>query len=531
MSKWLELVTELIGIRTKHELTAKFTQTLSVELGLSKCLLLMPTTDGRRLVPHDAQVDASWAVNDMNNPFAQVLQTANQMSLSADELLFWKSDRAFAELVSDVGMFERVFICPLPLRSNQVQLVLFIQGDQKAITKALNSDDGIKFIDIFTKQWNLLEEMEREQRDIQTLSESLSDIQRDTKRRELADKLSHSLIGQSPVMQKLRQQIVSAAESQLSVMVQGDTGTGKELVAQAIHQISSRSSQPLVAINCAAIPENLLESELFGYCKGAFSGAEADREGLISQANGGTLFLDEIGDMPLALQAKLLRVLETKKFRPIGGKKELSSDFRLVSATHVNLLAQVRNKQFRQDLYYRLYQYPLTLPKLSERLEDIDLLSQHFIAEFNSQHGTEIRGLHYKALDCLKKYSFPGNVRELKLLVEFGCAQCRNELEVSEGSLANRIACIDFELQSAEQSDTSPELSEESELADNPYPEMQGDFSAITDLKQAVNEYEENIIRERLTHFSGDRGKAAESLGIPKRTLAYKCQKLEIKAE
>ncbi len=530
MSKLLELMTELIGIRNKHELTAKFTQTLSVELGLSKCLLLMPTTDGRRLVPHEAQVDASWAVNDMNTPFAQVLQTANQMSLSADELLFWKSDRAFAELVSGVGMFEHVFICPLPLHSNQVQLILFIQGDQKEVVKAFNSDD-IKFIDIFTKQWNLLEEKEQEQLDIQALTESLSNIQEDTKRRKLADKLSHSLIGQSLVMQKLRQQIVSVAESQLSVLVQGDTGTGKELVAQAIHQISSRSSQSLVAINCAAIPENLLESELFGYCKGAFSGAEADREGLISQANGGTLFLDEIGDMPLALQAKLLRVLETKKFRSIGGKQELSSDFRLVSATHVNLLARVRNKQFRQDLYYRLYQYPLTLPKLSERLDDIDILSRHFIAEFNSQHGTEIRGLHYKALDCLKKYSFPGNVRELKLLVEFGCAQCGNEPEVSEGSLANRIACIDFELQSAEQSDTSPVLTEERDLADNPYPKMQGDFSAITDLKQAVNVYEENIIRERLAHFSGDRGKAAESLGIPKRTLAYKCQKLEIKAE
>lgn len=529
MSNWLELVTELIGIRTKHELTAKFTQILSAGLGASKCLLLMPTADGRRLVPHDAQVDVSWAVNDMDNPFAHVLQSAKEMSLTADELLFWKSDRAFADLVSDVGMFERVFICPLPLRCNQVQLVLFVQGEPTAITKAFHSDDGIKFIDVFTKQWALLEDMEREQRDIQTLTESLSDMQRDTKRRDLAEKLSQSLIGQSPVMQRLRQQIVSAAESQLSVMVQGDTGTGKELVAQAIHQISSRSAQPLVAINCAAIPENLLESELFGYCKGAFSGAEDNREGLISQANGGTLFLDEIGDMPLALQAKLLRVLETKKFRPIGGKEELSSDFRLVSATHVNLLAQVREKQFRQDLYYRLFQYPLTLPTLSERLEDIELLSQHFVEQFNSQHGTQIRGLHYKALDCLKQYAFPGNVRELKLLVEFGCAQSRNEMEVSEGCLANRIKCLDFELQTVEQATTSQEHSESSSIGDNPYSAVQEDSSTISDLKQAMSDYEEHIIRERLNYFSGDRGKTAESLGIPKRTLAYKCQKLEIK--
>ncbi|MCG9583084.1 sigma-54 dependent transcriptional regulator [Vibrio tubiashii] len=530
MSNWLERVTDLIGIKTKHELTAKFALILRDELSLSQCLILMPTSDGRRLVPHGGQVDASWAVNDLNNPFAHVLQNAKSMSLSADELLFWQSDRSFAELVSNVGMFESVCIQPLPLRSNQVQLVLFMLGEERAVSKAFNSADGIKFIDVFTKQWNLLEEMEREQRDIQVLTESLNDMQRDTKQRDQANKLSHSLIGQSPVMQRLRQQIVSAAESQLSVMVQGDTGTGKELVAQAIHQLSSRNSEPLVAINCAAIPENLLESELFGYCKGAFSGAESDRKGLIAQADGGTLFLDEIGDMPLSLQAKLLRVLETKRFRPIGGKEELSSDFRLVSATHVNLLAQVRNKQFRQDLYYRLFQYPLTLPKLSERLEDIDLLSQHFVKEFNTQHGTQIRGLHYRALDCLKQYTFPGNVRELKHLIEFGCAQCRDELEVSEGSFANRIACLNFELQSAEQPVMPQALSQPTFIADNPYPTQQGDFSAINDLKQAMNDYEESIIRERLNQFSGDRGKAAKSLGIPKRTLAYKCQKLEIKA-
>lgn len=528
MSNWLERVTDLIGIKTKSELMARFVEIVVGELSLSNCMMLMPNSEGRRLVPHDGQTNVSWGVDDLNNPFAHVLQSASPMTLSSDELLFWQSDRAFAELVAGVGMFESVCIHPLPLNSKQVQLVLFMLGDQRTVSRAFASQDCIKFVDVFTKQWHLLEEMEREQRDIKVLSESLSDIQRDTKLRDMADKLSESLIGQSGSMQRLRQQIVSAAESKLSVMVQGDTGTGKELVAQAIHHLSTRSAQPLVAINCAAIPENLLESELFGYCKGAFSGAESDRKGLIAQADGGTLFLDEIGDMPLSLQAKLLRVLETKQFRPIGGKEELSSDFRLVSATHVNLLAQVRSKQFRQDLYYRLFQYPLTLPRLSERLEDIDQLSQHFVSEFNRQHGTKIRGLHYRALDCLKQYTFPGNVRELKHLVEFGCAQCRDESEVSEGSFANRIACLNFELQSAE-----PAMHHNLQstfISDHPYAPAQGGFSAINDLKQAMNDYEEQIIRDRLNQFSGDRGKAAKSLGIPKRTLAYKCQKLEIKA-
>ncbi|GAB2655941.1 sigma-54 interaction domain-containing protein [Vibrio panuliri] len=529
MSRWLERVTELIGIKTKSELAMQFAQALTDELSLSSCLILMPTPDGRRLVPHDAQVNASWAVNDLNTPFAHVLQSASPMSLSADELLFWQSDRAFAELVASVGMFESVCIQPLPIGSNHVQLLLHMQGDPKVVSAAFGCDDGKKFIDVFTKQWHLLEEIEQEQRDIQVLTESLHDMQRDTKQRDLADKLSQSLIGQSAVMQRLRQQIISAAESHLSVMVQGETGTGKELVAQAIHQLSNVSAKPMVAINCAAIPENLLESELFGYCKGAFSGADSDREGLIAQADGGTLFLDEIGDMPLSLQAKLLRVLETKKFRPIGGKEELNSDFRLVSATHVNLLAQVRSKQFRQDLYYRLFQYPLTLPKLAERLEDVDLLSQHFVREFNQQHGTQIRGLHYRALDCLKQYSFPGNVRELKHLVEFGCAQCREELEVSEASFANRIACLNVELQSSELAFNPPSASASS-TQDEVGSVLNGDFSAISDLKKAVNDYEEVIIRARLNQFAGDRGRTAKSLGIPKRTLAYKCQKLEIKA-
>lgn len=527
VSGWLESVTELIGIKTKSELVNKFAEIVSSQLRLSTCIVLTPNSDGRRLIPHKQGDVYSWAVNDLNHPFSHVLQNAQSMSLSADELLYWQSDRHFTKLVAHVGLFEHVCIEPLPLNSQQIQLMLLMIGDQKTIQRTVESNEGRQFFDVFAKQWNLLEEMEQEQRDIKVLSESLNDIQRHTEKKVLADQLSSVLIGKSRAMNSLREQIVSAAESHLSVMVQGDTGTGKELVAQAIHQLSDRSDKPMVAINCAAIPENLLESELFGYSKGAFSGADSDRQGLIAQADGGTLFLDEIGDMPLTLQAKLLRVLETKRFRPIGGKEELSSDFRLVSATHVNLLAQVRDKQFRQDLYYRLFQYPLTLPSLSARLDDIELLSEHFVKEFNQLHGTNIRGLHYRALECIRQYSFPGNVRELKHLIEFGCAQCRHELEVSEGSLANRISCLTFELESIVQPQERNIV--QFRAHGNPYQNYQSEFSSITDLKQAVSEYEEQIIRDRLMQFAGNRGKAAESLGLPKRTLAYKCLKLEIK--
>ena len=230
--------------------------------------------------------------------------------------------------------------------------------------------------------------------------------------------------------------------------------------------------------------------------------------------------------MPLTLQAKLLRVLETRTFRPLGGKQEQSSDFRLVSATHVNLIEQVRKKTFRQDLYYRLFQYPISLPNLSVRLDDLALLCSHFVRMFNQQHGTSIRGLNYRALDCLKQYDFPGNVRELKHLVEFGCAQTLDGTEIESGCFVHRLNLM-RNLEPVAESDSASVPEQVLSIEEQSYTP---NFAVIDDLKQAINDFEATIITERLTRFSGDRAKAAKSLGIPKRTLAYKCQKLEIKA-
>ncbi|MCX9563139.1 sigma-54-dependent Fis family transcriptional regulator, partial [Vibrio cholerae] len=223
---------------------------------------------------------------------------------------------------------------------------------------------------------------------------------------------------------------------------------------------------------------------------------------------------------------KLLRVLESRTFRPLGGKQELSSDFRLVSATHVNLLDHVRKKVFRQDLYYRLFQYPITLPRLASRLDDIELLGEHFVRVFNLQHNTRIRGLNYRAIDCLKQYDFPGNVRELKHLIEFGCAQTADGTEVEANCFAHRLQSMECQNGSGQVSSSLP--SEESKDSAS-IMSSEPNFAVINDLKQALNEFEAQIISERLTRFSGDRAKAAKSLGIPKRTLAYKCLKLEIK--
>lgn len=521
MSHWLTFATQLIRHKKPEQLTYQFVELLKQELRLSDCLLLFPNNEGRLLLPHDGRNDLQWLVTDLNNPFSQVLQSSETLILTPEDLLFWQSDRCFTQVVGNVRMFESVLIQPLPINEKHIQSILVVIGDSQQVEQVSNDQGFIQFLDLFMTHWALLDEMGREVRSKNVLKESLSDIEQQSHYKELSECIEDTLIGKSAAMQKLRNQIARAATSKLSVMVQGETGTGKELVAQAIHRLSSRNKQPFIAINCAAIPENLLESELFGYEKGAFSGADGNKQGLLAQADGGTLFLDEIGDMPLALQAKLLRVLETKLYRPLGGKCEKSSNFRLVSATHVNLLGQVREKRFRQDLYYRLFQYPITLPRLCERKEDISLLSEHFVIEFNHQNNRNVRGVDYRALDCLQQHSFPGNIRELKHLIEYGCAQTTNGMQVSEHCFSQRISALcEVDLIHDEQ----PEKSQEDNKT------ISGQIiPRIDDLKQAMSDYEASIIRQRLLHFSGNRTKAAKSLGIPKRTLAYKCQKLEIK--
>ncbi len=522
MSTWLSFATELIGIKKSADLADKFLGQLTEELVLLNAMFLVPTSDGRLLIPHDNRSGYSWSVTDFDNPFSHVIQSENRMRLKAEELVFWQSNRTFKQLTSDIGMFGSVWLQPIKISSSHPKHVLLLVGDNNTLSSAFQKTEFLKFVDVFAKQWELLHSIEREEESRRLLKESLSDIERDSLHHSQEASLANQLIGSSAVMQKLRKQVVSAAESHLSVIVQGDTGTGKELVAHAIHDFSSRKHKPFIAINCAAIPDNLLESELFGYCKGAFSGADNDKQGLIAQANKGTLFLDEIGDMPLALQAKLLRVLESRRFRPIGGKHEQSSDFRLVSATHVNLLEQVRQKTFRQDLYYRLFQYPIRLPSLVSRREDLEQLSRYFIDLFNKAHGKKIRGIHFKALDCLKRHAFPGNIRELKHLIEFGCAQTRDGNQIEECCFSSRVITENLDLPDDYRVD-------DNSVSDADVECFQNDLSMVDDLRAALYDYEKTIILQRLELYGGDREKAAYSLSLPKRTLAYKCNKLDIK--
>jgi len=226
------------------------------------------------------------------------------------------------------------------------------------------------------------------------------------------------IITRSPEMEAILAKARLVASSDASVMIFGESGTGKELLARAIHRASSRATQPFVAVNCGAIPEQLLESELFGHVKGAFTGAASDYKGLFQAAGRGTVFLDEIGDMPLPLQVKLLRVLQEKEVRPIGSTQAVKVDVRIISATHRNLEEAIKAATFREDLYYRLHVVALSLPSLSQRREDIPVLAAYFLRNLATRYGKTLNGFAQDALEVLVKHNWPGNVRELYNVIE-----------------------------------------------------------------------------------------------------------------
>jgi two-component system response regulator HydG len=235
------------------------------------------------------------------------------------------------------------------------------------------------------------------------------------------------LLGSSPVMTRLFRTLERVAVSDAAVLIRGETGTGKELVARAIHRRGRRREGPLVALNCAAIPETLLESELFGHARGAFTGAAERREGLLLTAHRGTLFLDEVGDMPLATQAKLLRVLQERRVRPVGSDQERAADVRVLAATHRDLEAALEEGRFRQDLYFRLNVIGVELPALRERGNDVLLLAQHFLARAAARAGKQVLGLTPHAAERLLAWTWPGNVRELENCIERAVALTQHE--------------------------------------------------------------------------------------------------------
>jgi two-component system, NtrC family, response regulator PilR len=240
-----------------------------------------------------------------------------------------------------------------------------------------------------------------------------------------------NFIGSSPVIEKLKATIRTVAPTASTVLIYGESGTGKELVARAVHSCSTRSTEPFVSINCGAFPETLLESELFGYVKGAFTGASQNKRGLFEVASGGTIFLDEIGEMSLSMQVKLLRVLQERTIRPVGGTQETPVDVRVIAATNRDLREMIANGTFREDLYYRVSVIPIQVPALRERREDVELLANHFLKKYSTAAQKSILRISQESLDALKTFEWPGNVRQLENTVERAVAmETDNELRV-----------------------------------------------------------------------------------------------------
>ena len=308
-------------------------------------------------------------------------------------------------------------------------------------------------------------------------------------------------LGESPSVQRIFEVLKVVAPTSVTILVEGPTGTGKDLLANIIHQQSPRHAKPFIKVNCAALPENLLESELFGYMRGAFTGAERDKPGRFQLADGGSIFLDEISEMPLSLQAKLLRVIEDREFYPLGARKTVKVDVRIITACNQPLARQVERGLFREDLYYRLNVIRVDVPPLRERRQDIPLLIQRFIQRKNVEKGTFICRFSPPALDRLLNHHYPGNVRELENILEHACLLCRGDVIQEEH--------LPWSLREA-----SPGPPHESE----PKPESR--------LEQGRDQRQHLI--EALTREGWNRTRAAEALGMDRTTLWRKMKRLGI---
>ena len=338
------------------------------------------------------------------------------------------------------------------------------------------------------------------------LKRALAERRLDAENRRLKEQLDskfgfENIIGASAPMQEVFDTIRQAAPSRATVLIQGESGTGKELVARALHQCSPRAQGPFVPVHCAALAPTLLESELFGHEKGAFTGALAERKGRFELAHGGSLLLDEIGDIPPAIQIKLLRVLQEREFERVGGTRTIKVDVRVIAATNKDLQALVQQGRFREDLYYRLHVFPIWVPPLRKRKADIVLLADHFLQKYAKENGKDVRRLSSAVIDMLMIYHWPGNVRELENCIE-------RAVLVAEGSVIHPYH-LPPTLQTAEASGTVGDVS----LAD------------------AVAAYEKSLIQDALKTARGNASRAAKLLHSTERIISYKIRKLGIERE
>ena len=306
-----------------------------------------------------------------------------------------------------------------------------------------------------------------------------------------------TIIGSSDAMQKVFSMMEKVIPSKTNILITGESGTGKGLVAQAIHESGPRRDRPFISINCGAIPETLLESELFGHKRGAFTSAVEDKKGLITMADGGTLFLDEVGELPSPLQVKLLHVIQTKELTPVGDTRVITVDVRIIAATNADLMQRVKDGRFREDLYYRLNVIEIRMPSLRERRDDITLLIKHYLDHFGKESGKAIRDIDYEAMQALLAYDWPGNIRELRNTLERAVVLAEGDA-ITLHDLPDKFRTLDVE------------------------------GVSTSSLRQALDAYEREYIRRSLTENNGNKEVTAGKLGIDLATLYRKLKKLRV---
>jgi len=403
---------------------------------------------------------------------------------------------------------------------NGISLVEYIQQDFPHIPVAMITAHGSVEAAIAALKAGAFDFISKpiELDNLRRLVTSALQLEGDTSRAD--DAVDHDLIGSAESIQQLRRQITKLARSQAPVHIHGESGSGKEVVARLIHNNGARASGAFVAVNCGAIPPELMESELFGHTKGSFTGANQDKIGLFQAAAGGTLFLDEVADLPLGMQVKLLRAIQEKAIRPVGANEEQATDVRLLSATHKDLANEVQAGRFRNDLYYRINVIDLYVPSLRERIEDVPELAEVLLARIARDEGNEKPRLEKSAIDALCNYSFPGNVRELENMLE-------RALALSEGA---NITADDLQFSGNAAPASRPAPNKDKPLAPAAVaggsPQELDLEAAYGDLEGYLESIEKQIISKALEESRWNRTATAKLLGISFRSLRYRLKKL-----
>ncbi|HQQ19607.1 MAG TPA: sigma 54-interacting transcriptional regulator, partial [Exilispira sp.] len=375
---------------------------------------------------------------------------------------------------------------------------LLIDNEVIGVIELLNKIDGLfneedlLLLTAFSKQCSILIQQKKMFHQLKNKTEYLES--------ELNTYKSHrKIIGESTILKEKIKMAEIVAGSDSTVLLQGDSGTGKELFAELIHNLSKRSSKPFVKVNCAAIPETLLESELFGYTKGAFTGAFKDTPGKFELANGGTIFLDEIGEIPITTQAKLLRFLESREIQKLGATTPVEVNVRIIAATNKDLPVEVAKKKFREDLYYRLTVFPIYIPPLKERAEDIPILANHFLEKYNKELNKKISSISDEAMNILKDYHWPGNIRELENIIERACVICDTDTIEPQHIILNAKADI-----------------------------FSVPLDNVVPLKDAINIFKKKYITNILSKNGWKQNEAARQLDIQRTYLSRLIKELDI---